>query len=58
MYENLKAKYDLTTDEIKSGVDIVSTNLRKICNVSILLAVTELLCSGDIKEKPPTDGNL
>lgn len=53
MYENLKAKYGLTTDEIKSGVDIVSENLGKICNMPILLAIADLLACGDIKETPP-----
>lgn len=50
MYKNLCKKYGVTADEIKGGVDVVSKNLGQICNVQVLLAVTELLCCGDIKE--------
>ena len=49
MQENLKKKYGLTDEELKKGIDIVSKNLGKICDVAVLLAVTELLVCGDIK---------
>ena len=49
-YENLIKKYGITQGQMKDGVDIVAGNLKNICNVSVLLAVTELLENGDIKE--------
>lgn len=50
MQENLKKKYGLTDSQLKEGIDIVAKNLAKICNVNVLLAVTELLANGDINE--------
>ena len=50
-YENLQKKYGVTEAQIKSGVDIVSKKLGDICDVQILLAVTELLVLGDIGGK-------
>lgn len=50
-YENLKEKYCLTEDQIKKGIDIVSKNLSKICDTSIMLAIVDLLATGDIKIK-------
>lgn len=48
MQENLMNKYGLTAKELKEGIDIVAKNLGKICNVSVALAVCELLANGDI----------
>lgn len=49
-YENLIKKYGITKEQMYQGVDTVAENLGNICNVSVLLAVTELLANGDIKE--------
>lgn len=49
-YENVMKKYGISEEDMKRGIDIVSNNLGKICNVNVLLAVTELLVNGDIKE--------
>ena len=49
--ENLIKKYGITENQLKEGIDIVAKNLVKICNVSVMLAVTELLANGDIKEE-------
>lgn len=51
MQENVCKKYGITREELKKGVDIVSKNLGKICDAMIMLAVTELLVNGDIKEE-------
>ena len=53
--KNLLEKYGITREELKAGIDIVSKNLGKICNVQVLIAVTDLLCSGDIKGDPLAD---
>ena len=50
-YKNILKKYGITKEEMERGIDIVSKNLGKICNPTVLLAVTELLAEGDIKEK-------
>lgn len=50
MQENLKKKYGLTDSQLKEGIDIVAKDLVKICNINVLLAVTELLANGDINE--------
>lgn len=49
-YENLMEKYGITREQLDAGIDIVAKNISKICNVSVMLAVTELLANGDIKE--------
>lgn len=49
--ENVCKKYGITKDELKSGVDVVAKNLGKICNISVVLAVTELLCNADIPDE-------
>lgn len=49
-YENLMRKHGITREQMDQGVDVVAKNLKNICNVSVLLAVTELLADGDIKE--------
>lgn len=51
MQEKLKKKYGLTDSELKEGIDIVSKNLGKICDVNVLLAVTDLLVNGDVVVK-------
>lgn len=48
-YENLMNKYGITRAQLDQGIDIVAKNLSQICNVSVLLAVTDLLANGDIK---------
>lgn len=48
-HENLLKKYGISEKELnQKGIDIVSKNLGKICDPLVLLAVTELLVSGDI----------
>ena len=49
-HENVIKKYGITEDEMKKGIDIVSKNLGKICDTFVMLAVTDLLVNGDIKE--------
>ena len=51
MYKNLCEKYGLTVKEIESGINVVSKNLGKITDVTVMIAVTELLCGGDIPTK-------
>lgn len=48
MQENLKEKYNITNAELSQGIDILSKELGKICNIDVLLAVTDLLITGDI----------
>ena len=55
MQENVCKKYDITKEQLKKGVDIVSKNLGLICEASVLLAVTELLVNADIKPLPTSD---
>ena len=48
-HKNLLKKYGISEEELnQKGIDIVSKSLGKICDPSVLLAVTELLVSGDI----------
>lgn len=49
-YDNLIKKYGITRQELDKGIDTVAKNIAKICNVSVMLAVTDLLATGDIKE--------
>lgn len=49
--ENVIKKYGITKDELKVGIEIVAKNLGKICDIQVALAVTELLCNGDIEEE-------
>ncbi len=49
-HKNVMKRYGLTKEELKSGIDTVAKNLGEICNVDVMLAVTDLLCNGDIKE--------
>lgn len=49
-YENLLKKYGITREQLDEGINTVGEKLGDICNVTVLLAVTELLANGDIKE--------
>lgn len=47
MQENLKKKFGITDAELKAAVDQI--NFGKIaCNGIVLVALCELICSGDI----------
>lgn len=50
-YENLLKKYGITREQLDKGIDTVGEKLGDICNVAVLLAVTDLLANGDIKEE-------
>lgn len=48
-HENLLKKYGISEEELnQKGINVVSKSLGKICDPLVLLAVTELLVSGDI----------
>ncbi len=55
MQEHVCAKYGISKEQLKKGVDIVSKNLGLICEASVLLAVTELLANADIKPLPTSE---
>lgn len=48
MQENLKEKYNITDAELSQGIAILAKNLNKICNIDVLLAMSDLLATGDI----------
>lgn len=48
---NISKKYGITDEELKNGIEFVSKNLGKITDITVALAVTELLVYGDIKEE-------
>lgn len=47
--KNLIKKYGISEEKLKEGIDIVGKNLGLICDVNVMMAVTELLAEGDIK---------
>lgn len=49
--KNLIKKYGISEEKLQEGIDLVAKNLGQICDVNVMLAVTELLAEGDI-EKP------
>lgn len=51
MQDVLKKKYQLTDQELKSGIDIIAKNVSKICDVNVAIAICDLLANGDIPEK-------
>ena len=51
MGENLKEKYGISNLELQKGIDIVSKNLGKIPNQMVMIAIADLLATGDIKEE-------
>lgn len=56
-YKNVLKKYGITEEQLKKyGIDVVAPNLGKIANVNVMLAVTELLCNGDIEEEEENNG--
>jgi hypothetical protein len=48
-YENLLQKYDITREQLDKGIDIVAKNLSQISNMSVVLAIADLLATGDVK---------
>lgn len=51
MQDNLLKKYGIGKEELKRGIDTIAKNLGKICNITIAIAIADLLASGDIKEE-------
>lgn len=54
--KNLIKKYGISEEKLQEGIDIVAKNLGEICDVNVMLAVTELLAEGDIQK--PICNNL
>lgn len=48
-YENLMVKYDVTKEEIREGIE-TAVDVGKICNINVVLALLDLLSSGDIQK--------
>lgn len=47
MYQNLIAKYGITVEQLKDAINQIK--LEKLhCNIMVLIALTDLLCNGDI----------
>lgn len=56
-YKNVLKKYGITEEELKTkGIEIIAPSLGKIADVYVMLAVTELLCNGDIEEEEENNG--
>ena len=49
MYENLIEKYGITEKEVNEAVQMLMKSVVSICNVSVMLAITDLLGNGDIQ---------
>ena len=55
MQENLKKKFGITDAQLKAAVDQI--NFGKIaCDGIVLVALCELICSGDIPARKPEGG--
>lgn len=50
-HKNLCSKYDITEESLKQGIDVISRSLGKIADPLVMIAITELLLEGDIKEE-------
>lgn len=49
MHKNLLKKYGLTEEKLKEGIATVcKSGLSKICDVTVMIAVADLLSKGDI----------
>lgn len=49
MQENIKAKYGITSEELKKGIHDILESLFKLSNESVIWAIYELLHYGDVK---------
>ena len=47
MYDNLKEKYGITDEELKKAIDQIPFG-KIACDGIVLVALCDLLCSGDI----------
>ena len=47
--ENLLEKYEITKEQYDNAVDILAKNLGKIVDIRVVVAMADLLASGDIK---------
>lgn len=55
MYENLKRKYGITTEEIQAAVRQIKLGIIA-CSGPVLLAIVDLISSGDIAGDKPSEG--
>lgn len=49
-HENVIEKYGITEEEMKKGLEVAMKGVTQISDSTVMLAVTDLLANGDIKE--------
>lgn len=47
-HQRLLVRHGITEEELQKGIDIVAKNLDKIYDISVVLAICDLLACGDI----------
>ena len=57
-YRNLCNRHNVSTTEIKKGVDVLSIYIGHIVDPIVMIAITELLLYGDIKEIEVADNGI
>lgn len=50
-HKNIIKKYGISEEELKKGIETMMQSITQICNFDVVLAITDLLVSGDIKEE-------